>query len=504
MATLAPPRPSTTGRAPAAIPAARRPRLRTRALVPGIPAAVTLALGLWGITRRHSMWRDEAATWQVTHRSLGGIWHLLDEVDLVHGLYYVITHGLFALFGDSLYTLRVPSALAMAAAAALTASLGARLAGPWAGLSAGLAFALFPAVQQYAQEGRAYALVTAGAALATRLLVAALERPAPRWRWVAYALTVLAGALLNWFSLLVLPAHALSVALVRPGRTPVRRWAVSAAAAVGGALPLIAASRAQSFQVSWIRPLTWPTVLAIGLLIAVGCLCARVSHRRAGRISPVSIALPLLAVPQLALVLASLVQPVYLVRYVLYTQIGLALLLGLAACRAIRAVTSRRRTARPRLLLTTATGLAFTALLPVELHLRTPHSRVDDVLAAADQVARVARPSDAVLFIPAARRDTALVSPSKFTGLRDVALIESPGRSGTLKGEEGSPREIRASLRAVRRVVVVSDAARIAGRSLDPVRERTKLSVLREEFRIVSDVTVNGRRVAVYERADAR
>ncbi|QEV53424.1 hypothetical protein CP981_18750 [Streptomyces platensis] len=28
-----------------------------------VPAVLSLALGLWGITREHSMWRDEAATW---------------------------------------------------------------------------------------------------------------------------------------------------------------------------------------------------------------------------------------------------------------------------------------------------------------------------------------------------------------------------------------------------------------------------------------------------------
>ncbi|RLV10530.1 hypothetical protein CTZ27_02590 [Streptomyces griseocarneus] len=445
------------------------------------------------------MWRDEAATWQVAHRSLGEIRHLLDEVDLVHGLYYALMHGLFAVFGDSLATLRLPSVLAMAVAAALTASLGARLAGPWAGLGAGLVFALLPPVQQYAQEGRAYALVTATVALATWLLVTALGRPgtATRWRWAAYALTLLVGALLNWFSLLALPAHALTVALARPGRVPVTRWALASAAAVAGALPLIAASRAQSFQVSWIRPLTWPALLGIGLVIAAGCLCARIPHGRAGGVSLASVALPLLAVPQVILVLASLIQPVYLVRYVLYTHIGLALLTGLAIGWTTRTAVARRL--RPGILLGTTAAVAFTALLPVELHLRGPHSRVDDVLSTADRVARVARPGDAVLFIPAARRDTALVSPTKFTGLKDIALAESPERSGTLKGEEASPAKIRRALLRERRVVVIGDAAGVTGRE-GPVRERMKREVLRRYFVVTADYVVNGRRVTVHER----
>ncbi|MFC5724501.1 glycosyltransferase family 39 protein [Streptomyces gamaensis] len=467
--------------------------------VAAVPAAVMLALGTWGITRQGSMWRDEAATWQVSHRSLAEILRLLHEVDLVHGLYYVIVHALFAVFGDSLWTLRLPSVLAMTAAAALTARLGARLAGPRAGLAAGLAFALLPSVQQYAQEGRPYALVVAGAALATRLLVTALDRPG-RARWAGYAATVLITAHLNWLSLLVLPAHAATVLLVRPGRRLLRQWTLAALAALAGAAPLIAASRSQAFQVSWIRPLQWPTVLGVGLLVGVGCLCAAVARRPGRRgSSVVPLALPLLAVPQLALVLASLVQPIYLPRYVLYTSVALALLIGAAVDTAVRAAGARWRRVRPWVLVAGAGVCAFVALLPVERQLRQPQSRVDDVLAAADRVARVADPGDAVLFIPAARRDTALVSPGKFSGLRDLVLTQRPAPSGTLKGYEASPRGIREAMLAVPRIVVVSDAPAVASRTA-PERERTKTAVLREYFEPLSDAEVNGRRVTVYGR----
>src|SRR5437879_6453214 len=68
------------------------------------PALLALALGLWGITREHSMWRDEAATWQASHRSLAEIVHLVGQADVVHGLYYAVMHGVFALFGDGLVT----------------------------------------------------------------------------------------------------------------------------------------------------------------------------------------------------------------------------------------------------------------------------------------------------------------------------------------------------------------------------------------------------------------
>lgn len=220
-------------------------------IAPAGPAALTLLLGLWGIRRENSMWRDEAATWQVAHRTVPEIWHMLDRIDVVHGLYYLFMHGVFAVFGDSLLALRLPSVLAMAGAATLITLLGSRLADGYTGLAAGLAFALIPAVQQYAQEGRPYALVAACVALACRLLVEAIDSPGAG-HWVAYSMAVLAGALLNWFSLLVLFAHAVTIALARPSRGTVLRWAVGSSGAVLGTLPLVMASKAQSGQVAWI------------------------------------------------------------------------------------------------------------------------------------------------------------------------------------------------------------------------------------------------------------
>nr|WP_168514603.1 glycosyltransferase family 39 protein [Streptomyces sp. S1D4-11]QIZ00212.1 hypothetical protein HEP87_48290 [Streptomyces sp. S1D4-11] len=170
---------------------------------------------------------------------------------LVHGLYYLFMHGVFAVFGDSLLAQRLLSVPAMAGAAALVTLLGTRLADRCTGLAAGLTFALIPAVQQHAQEGRPYSLVVACVALACWLLVAAVDRP-DAGHWVAYSMAVLTGALLNWFSLLVLFAHAVTIALARLPRATVLRWAVASSAAVIGTMPLVMASQAQSAQVAWI------------------------------------------------------------------------------------------------------------------------------------------------------------------------------------------------------------------------------------------------------------
>ncbi|MFF3620520.1 hypothetical protein [Streptomyces sp. NPDC002467] len=465
------------------------------------PFLWTLALGLWGLSRQDSVWRDEAATWQVAGRPAGRIAEMLANVDAVHGLYYFLMHGLFEVFGASTTTLRLPSVLAVAAAASCVALIGRRLAGFWAGLGGGLALGLLPAVQFYLQEGRPYALVAAGAAVSTLLLVSLLDGGPGRraWpRWTAYGITVLVCALLNWLSLLILPAHAVTLWWVRAGRGVWLRWAAYGTGAVAGALPLVLFSRTQSDQVSWIPPLTWHMLIGPGILLAIGALGAWADRPDRSRVSAAAVGLPLLAVPQLGLIGLSLVQPLFLDRYVLFGMVGLALLIGAALGAAVRACAPHfPRTSA--LLVPGVIGVAVLALLPVELGKRAPASRVDDVLAVAGEVARLKEDGDAVLFVPAARRDTALVSPGDFTGLDDIALARTPVASATLKGEESDPARIRAAMLTRRRVLLVTDSAKVA-KAPSAERDKTKAAVLREHFTAVEDRQLRGRRVTVYER----
>lgn len=479
-----------------------------------VPVLWTLSLGMWGLSRQHSVWRDEAATWQVAERSPGEIWHLLGNVDAVHGLYYLLMHLLFEVFGASTATLRLPSVLAVAVAAGCVALIGRRLAGPWAGLGGGLALGLLPAVQFQLQEGRSYALIAGGAGLSTLLLVSLIAGtgagggagPGPRTgpRWTAYGALVLVCALLNWFSLLILPAHAVTLWWARARRGVVAPWLLASAAAVAGALPLILFSRTQSGQVSWIPPLTWHMMIGPGVLLAVGALGAWADLRggpRSGlpsRLTAASVGLPLLAVPLLGLAAVSLVQPLFLDRYVLFSMLGLALLIGAALGAAVRALAPRYPRASGALVPVVVAASAV-ALLPVALADRSPASRVDDVLAVAGEVSALKRDGDAVLFVPAARRDTALVSPGAFAGLNDVALVRSPAESGTLKGEEAGPARISAALREQRRVLLVTDSGKGAKPPSSQV-DRAKAAVLRAEFTVVEDRQVRGRRVTVYER----
>jgi mannosyltransferase len=221
-----------------------------------------LVLGLWGLARDSAMGNDEVATRWAALLSLRELAHLVNNVDAVHGLYYLLMHGWVAV-GSSPEALRVPSVAAMTGAAVVIAVLARRLTGSgWAALFAGLVMVLTPDISYYAQTARSYAMVYACVAAATLVLVHALAAeaagaPGPRvarW-WIGYAALVTLGGYLNEMSLLMLAAHAVTVLLARQGRQSVRHWAAAGGAAAVLVTPLILVSIREHAAVNWIpRP----------------------------------------------------------------------------------------------------------------------------------------------------------------------------------------------------------------------------------------------------------
>lgn len=477
-----------------------------------VPAGLMLLLGLWGIRRRDAVWRDEAVTYDMAHRSLPDLWATLLHVDVVHGLYYALMHGWFAVydatlgpalgpaFGDAAGTaigLRLPSVAAMTAAAAGVALLGRHLAGRRAGLFAGLVFALLPIVQRYAQEGRSYALVCALVVWASYVLVRAAARPR-RARWLGYAALMLAACLLHEFASLALPAHGAAVALARLPRRVRRSWAFAAGGVLALLAPLAVFSTRQSDQLSW---LTWPDpwqLLTFAGLAAAGCLCARVPVRPRGPIGLRALALPLLLLPTVLLLLLSDIEPTYVDRYVLYYVAGFALAAGAALAGLPRPSGTGGATRARRLRAPVAVVLVAAVLLPVDVHLRSPDSRADDATSVAEAVRQLSAPGDGLLFTPSRRRIWAATRPQDFRGLRDLALEGSPVTSGTLYGTELPGAAIRARMLASRRIVVAADPA---GQPLDTNdQERTKRATLRTAFVPCTTRNVRGARVTVYAR----
>ncbi|SEC23597.1 mannosyltransferase [Streptomyces sp. 2224.1] len=472
-----------------------------------LPSGLMLLLGAWGIRRQDAIWRDEAVTYDMAHRSLADLWPTLQHVDVVHGLYYALMHLWFRVYDVALggalgeaVGLRLPSVAAMTAAAAGVALLGERLAGRRAGLLAGCTFALIPVVQQYAQEGRSYATVCALVVWASYLLVAAAARPR-RTLWLGYTALMLVACLLHEFASLALPAHGAAVILAQLPRRTRRAWLLSSVTVLAGLAPLAVFSTRQSAQISW---LMWPDpvqLLTFAVLAVLGLACARVPVRSRGPIGLRALGIPLLLLPTLLLLLLSHVEPAYVDRYVLYYVVGFALLAGAALARLLRPAGEPGQTRGRRLRRMTAVAVVPAALLPVNVHLRSPDSRVDDVTAIAHAVHEVAEPGDGLLFMPSRRRIWRATLPDDFRGLRDLAQAESPLASHTLYGTERSGEAIHDRMLAVRRIVVAGDPDGQPADDND--QEIAKRSTLHTAFKACRTLQVRGARITVYGRAGA-
>ncbi|MEX3102301.1 glycosyltransferase family 39 protein [Streptomyces sp. ST1020] len=540
-------------------------------LAVAVPVVVMVALGLWHIDRG-GMWRDEAVTYEVGQRSLPQIWKLLHEVDAVHGLYYLFMHVVLSVHASEV-TLRLPSVVGAAVAAGVVAAIGTRLARPRVGLWAGLAFACTPMVSHYAQEGRSYALVTAGALTATLLLLRALDgRP-----WWPYGLAVAVTCLLHEFAVLVLLAHGVTLILCGASRRAWTRWIASSGAAVLVLLPLVYVSNGQSKQVSWLaRPdlkrvenLAHMFLGEYGAVFWTCVLLALIALPTRRRLSVATVAAPLLVVPPAVLLLVSQERPMYDDRYVLYALAGAPLLAAAGGDRILRGLSLAARKispragsdaveapparvdaqtlalrldavhagargevesdggglavvpeahreapaggpaggsperARGRVALRGAVALAgalavagaFAFQLPVQRFERTTASRGDDLAETATAAARMMRPGDAVMYLPAIARRPALTYPADFRGTRDMTLDVPGPESGTLYGTELSPARVRRNLQDVDRLWVVSQSYTLWRGSewspSDPV-EKTKLEIVKDDF-----VAAEPRQVAV-------
>ncbi|MGW7202857.1 glycosyltransferase family 39 protein [Streptomyces sp. NPDC054837] len=467
---------------------ARRPTLSpAKSVVVIAPLALTIALGLWGIRRQNTMWGDESVTYQLAHRDLSQIWHTAQHIDLVHALYYAVMHEVFGLFGPGLLTLRLPSVLAMSVAASGVGLLALRLAGPRAGLLAGLVFPLLPQVQKYAQEGRSYAMVCALVTWATYALVVSVPHRA-RWRWAVYGFTMLLACLLHEFAVLALFAHGVTLAVSRVPRPALRAWSVAAAGVVAGLLPLAIYSAGQSGQVSWIDG---PVRLRYLLIVAVvGVACARAPLGARGPVRLSALAVPILVLPGLLLLTASLVKPLFVDRYVVYSNIGIALLLG-----AWMDYFHRRQ--RSSHIAWIAAVAVLAALVPPSLSLRTPQSRSNDATAIGAAVRKEGRPGDGLLYLTGQHRILTAANPEDTRLLTDLALAQDPASSNTLAGVELPAQEIAARMMEFDRIVAVRATG--AHSPANP-QEEAKTSALRRHFRECRTTHVNGARITVYVR----
>jgi len=452
-----------------------------------VPPAVMLAMALWRITGA-SYWRDEAATMTAVQRPFAELLRMMGNIDAVHGVYYMLIWVMVRLGGTGELVTRLPSALAMTAAAAAVAALGRRLVSPRAGLAAGLLFAVLPQVSLYAQDAREYALVTAFAAGGSYLLVRAVTTAGRRRWWLAgYAVSLGLMGSLNVFSLLLVGAHAITVALAwrragerKAGRSLALGWLAAAAGAFVLASPILALGFSQRHTLSWLttpplvptveglRKLIGPTemVLAVCLAVAVAALGSAAAGRAALRANfppgLLRLCLPWLVLPPAVLIGISYASPVYTFRYVLLCAPAGALIggAGLAGLSWPPGSKLAPVPAAAAFLLIAALGV------PAQLAARTPGGHGTNIRRANAIVAANRHPSDAVLYLGTDTKYFPAAYPSGFARLDNIAQAKTPSQAGNLIGGRVRASVLAQRLSRVSRVWVV----RLGRYPRDPLR----------------------------------
>lgn len=432
-----------------------------------LPPLAALGLSMWNIATP-SYWRDEAATMAAVKRPFGDMLSMLGNVDAVHGAYYVMMWPLAHMFGTGESVMRLPSALAAAVTAAFVAATGRRLVSPWAGLAAGLLFAVLPVASRYGQEARSYAMVMAVATIASYLLVRVFSaEPDGRRRWLAgYGASIAALGFMNIFGLLLLPAHAVTVALKfrrLRGSQDARRltvgWLVAAVAGVVICSPVLLLGWQQRGQVAWIANnktsglSTLATLsgsalvtVVVAALIAIALVLsseAGSARRVAWRWPLADLSLPWMLVPPGLLIGASVISPIYTARYVLICIPAAALLGGMA-------IVALGRIAGP-------VGLALVLLAGVTTQVaqRQLNGHGDNVRALDRVVAAHARRGDVVLYTNPNAESFSAAYSFGLGKLPDVAIKQAADKSGTLAGTSVDQSTLRARLSRASRVWVV-------------------------------------------------
>jgi mannosyltransferase len=372
-------------------------------------AAVGLVVVIGALLRLHnlgteSLWCDEAASWTQAKDSLADLIKRTahDNYPPLHNL------ALFAaikLFGDSEWSLRLPSAIFGVANIAALYWLGTMTVGRTAGLIGAVLLALSPFHVWYSQEARMYSLLALAATLYAATSFHYLRAPSlPRGAWVSLAGLALVyshpyGAL-DWIAIAVAFAVFVLPAMSPPPRTMLV-WAASNIIVAAGFAPwaLILAVRAYGIAAGgfWIPAPTSPfvvnnlTTLASGRLfgglILIGVVLGIVGRLRR---DVAMLCVWIVAPVAIGFVASILSTPILLSRYVIGSLPPLLLLSAFGWTK------YAAKDWRGAILLTAVVAIAGLALLRYTLH----HDAKDDWRGVASFLDEREQPTDCVLVVP--------------------------------------------------------------------------------------------------------
>ena len=413
-----------------------RPRLAV--LDPLLVGVLAAAVSLGG-AGRPSFWYDEAATISASYgRSVGQLWQMLGTVDAVHGLYYLLMQGWFALLPPTEFWSRAPSGLAVGGAAAGVVVLGKQFSSRTVALSSGVICAVLPRTTWAGAEARPYALSMMAAVWLTILFIHATRR-ANAWVWVFYAIAIVTSVLLDLYLVLMVLAHLTYLCVYRRSRPVLVRFAITSVLAGVAVTPFVVEASGQAHQIIWIAPIGRRTIedvaiqqyfersppfaivsaLIVGLAIVLWRFTS--AHLAPADRELLTVAIAWLVIPT-ALILgwSALVHPIFTPRYLSFTAPAIALVLGV--CIATLAVTPWVATA-------VVTVLALAAAPNYLLAQRSPYAKYGmDYSQVADLIEARAAPGDCLLvndtvtFMPAPMRPLMAARPDAYRKLIDLSL----------------------------------------------------------------------------------
>ncbi|QNI14574.1 hypothetical protein GAN18_02755 [Mycobacterium kubicae] len=409
---------------------------RTESADPLIVGVVATAVSLCGAARP-SFWYDEAATISASYsRSLGQLWHMLGNVDAVHGLYYLLMYGWFRVFPPTEFFSRLPSALAVGGAAAGVVVLGRQFSSRTVAVTSGVFCAILPRSTWAGIEARPSALSMLAAAWLTVLLVRAARRDDAK-SWLPYGVAAAMSVALDTYLVLLPVAYGAYLGLFH--RRVWWRFALASVAAVCALTPFLLTVVGQVNQIRWISPIgdrtiedvviqqyfeRSPSFAVFSVLVAAGALVlwlTRYVPLQQAQRELLTLAAAWLVMPT-ALIIAysALVHPIYTPRYLSFTVPAVALVLGVCVA------------ALPLKPWAVAAVLALFAVAAVPTYLgaqRNPYAKYGmDYSQVADVITAHAAPGDCLLvndtvtFMPAPMRPLLAARPDAYRKLNDLTL----------------------------------------------------------------------------------
>ena len=348
---------------------------RHRGWLGALSALVCMIAGLGA--RLHGLgskpfWLDEVTT---LHRSALPLGQMVrDSLSFHHLPAYFMLSSLFLPLGSDEMALRLPAALFGGLSCGLACLVAFSLAGLEAGLLSGLLMAVAPIEVQYGQEARSYTLVICLVLVALWGLIGLVREPrlvalpwrdrrSGRARWFAYAGGTLCGLMvlgvaISWFLVANLAVAVQAWRGVLP-RAFVRRWLIVQGVVASLAAPgfiamfLLVMQAHGTFKsgLDWIPPVSWHHLVTsfqalymmrtssliadrlfdspvpwLGPAVLVLTMLGLVALRR-DRSTSLVLLLSVAALP-VGTLLFSLVQPMFMPRYVLWSTAPFMVLAG--------------------------------------------------------------------------------------------------------------------------------------------------------------------------------